>query len=286
MNWKIYILFSALFLTLHACVIEEAKPSVHQRIVFYSDSYCPADSLIIQEFEQKKHVSVQVVYKNKDEIAQLIQKDKFNTGIDVLLLSSDSLRENLYNQSLFSPLKGRSFFINMNRQFNNNHSYWVPICHNPLILAVKKDSSSNCQAVNWGKLSKDSVRPKIAIQSNVNAYVLKLNKTKKFAALTGTSNVPVSPKYTIYTLSQIAELANKGLQFERSHCFYYLVENQRFITNFTSVSLYRYGRNKIAAEQFIEFYSRFQYQIASNRNQLSTFRPIQPNFLIRSLEID
>ena len=87
-------------------------------------------------------------------------------------------------------------------------------------------------------------------------------------------------------VSQVAEIANKDLRFERSRCFYYLVENQRFITNFTSVSLYRYGRNKIAAQQFIEFYSRFQYQIASNRNQLSTFRPNKPNFLIRSLEID
>lgn len=286
MNWKIYIIFSALFLTLHACVIDEAKPSARQRIVFYSDSYCPADSLIIQEFEQKKHVSVQVVYKDKDEIARLIRQDKFNAGIDVLLLSSDSLRENLYNQSLFSQLKGRSFFVNMNRQFNNNHGYWVPICHNPLILATKKDSSANCSPVNWGKLNKDSIRPKIAVESNVNAYLLKLNKTKKFAAIAGKSKIPINPKYTIYSLSQIAERANKDLKFERSHCFHYLVENQRFVTNFTSVSLYRYGRNKIAAEQFIAFYSRFQYQIASNRNQLSTFRPIQPNFLIRTLEID
>lgn len=285
MNWKIYILFSTLFLTLHACVIDEAKPGVRQRIVFYSDSYCPADSLIIQEFEQKKHISVQVVYKTKDEIARLIQQDKFNTGIDALLLSSDSLRENLYNQSLFSQLKGRSFFVNMNRQFNNNHSYWVPICHNPLVLATQKDSSANCQAINWGKLSKDSIRPKIAIKSNLNSYLLKLNKTSKFAAIGNTKN-PLNPKYTIYTLNQIAELANKDLKFERSHCFYFLVENQRFITNFTSVSLYRYGRNKIAAQQFIEFYSRFQYQIASNRNQLSTFKTIQPNFLIRTLEID
>lgn len=285
MNWKIYILFSTLFLTLHACVIDEAKPSARQRIVFYSDSYCPADSLIIQEFKEKTHISVQVVYQTKDEIAALIRKNKFNTEIDVLLLSSDSLRENLYNQSLFSQLKGRSFFINMNRQFNNNHGFWVPICHNPLILATEKDSSANCPPVNWAKLGKDSIRPAIAIESNVNAYVMKLNKTKKFADLARKSTIPVNAKYTIYTLDQVTELANKNLKFERSHCFYYLVENQRFITNFTSVSLYRYGRNKVAAEQFISFYSRFQYQIASNRNQLSTFRPIQPNFLIRNLEI-
>lgn len=284
MKWKFYIIFPVLFSALHSCVLDEAKPSVHEKIIFYSDSYCPADSLIIQEFEEAKHISVQVVYKTKDEIAQLIRKNKFNTGIDVLLLSSDSLREDLYNQSLFSQLKGRSYFRNIDRQFNNNHSYWVPICHNPLILATEKDSSSNCVAINWNKLGNDSVHPKIAIETNVNSYLMKLSKTAKFASI-GKVKTPPHPKYTIYTLNQITEMSDKDIHFEKSRCFYYLVENQRFITNFTSVSLYKYSRNKVASQQFIEFYSRFQYQIASNRNQLSTFKTIQPNFLIRSLEI-
>lgn len=284
MNWKIYVLFSGLFLGMNACVLDEAKPSPHQKIMFYSDSYCPADSLIIKEFEESKKISVQVIYKTKDEIAQLIQQNKFNTTIDVLLLSSDSLRENLYNQSLFSQLKGRSYFRNMNRQFNNNHSYWVPICHNPLILAVAKDSSASCPKINWSKLMNDSIYPKIAIKTNVSSYLMKLSKTVKFKNI-GLAKTPAHPKYTIYSLNQIAEIANKDFDFEKSTCFYYLVENQRFITNFTSVSLYRYGRNKVASQQFIEFYSRFQYQTASNRNQLSTFKTIQPNFLIRTLEI-
>lgn len=284
MNWKICILFSGFFLALNSCVLDEAKPSVHEKIIVYTDTYCPADSLIIREFEQSKHISVQVVYQTQEEIAKSIQKNKFNTGIDVLLLSSDSLREDLYNQSLFSQLKGHTYFRNMDRQFNNNHHLWVPLCHNPLILTTKKDSSSTCLPLNWSKFNKDSIRPKIEVKSNLNAYLMKLAKTEKFVRITKKNHTPIS-KYGIYTLDQLAKLSEKDIHFNQDNCFYYLVEKQRFMTNFTSVSLYKYSRNKVASEQFIEFYSRFQYQIASNRNQLSTFKTIQPNFLIRTLEI-
>lgn len=283
MNWKIYILFAGLFFTLSAC-LDEAKPSVHEKIIFYTDTYCPADSAIINEFEQSRHISVQVVYQPQEEIAKLIQKNKFNTGIDVLLLASDSLRENLYNQGLFSQLKEHIYFRNIDRQFNNNHHFWIPLCHNPLVLTCKKDSSAVCVPLNWNKMNKDSVRPGIEVKSNVNSYLMKLAKTDKFAKITKANLKSVSG-YRIYTLDQLAKLSEVNVHFNQNNCFYYLVEKQRFMTNFTSISLYKYSRNKTAAQQFIEFYSLYQYQVASNRNQLSTFKTIQPNFLIRTLEI-
>ena len=201
----------------------------------------------------------------------------------MLLLSSDSLRESLYNQSLFSQLRDRSFFRNMDRQFNNNHGFWVPLCHDPLILITEKDSVANCSAINWSKFGKDSIRPRIAIESNQASYLMKLAKTK-FASLV-TNKGPFNPKYTISTLSQVAEQSDRDIHYDKSRCFHYLVEKQRFMTNFTSMSLYKYGRNKIASQQFVAFFCRFQHQIASNRNQLSTFKTIQPNFIIRALEI-
>lgn len=268
---------------LHSCVLDEAKPSVHQKIIVYTDSYCPADSMIIKEFEESKKISVQVVYQTSAEIAKTIQKNKFNTGIDVLLLSSDSLRESIYNQSLFSQLRDRSFFRNMDRQFNNNHGFWIPVCHDPLILITEKDSSATCTSLNWSKFGKDSIRPQITIESNQSSYLMKLAKTK-FASMISNKN-PLNAKYTISTLSQVAERSDKDIHYDKSKCFHYLVENQRFMTNFTSVSLYRYSRNKVASQQFVAFYCRFQHQIASNRNQLSTFKTIQPNFIIRALEI-
>ncbi len=283
LNWKIYVLFSGLFMGIHSCVLDEAKPSTHEKVIVYTDIYCPADSMIIREFENSKKISVHVVYKPSAEIARIIQKNKFNTGIDVLLLSSDSLRENLYNQSLFSQLRDRSFFRNMDRQFNNNHGFWVPVCHDPLLLITEKDSVSNCTSLSWSKFGKDSIHPGITIESNRTSYLMKLAKSK-FASLTENKG-PLNPKYTISTLSQVAEHSNKDIHYDKSRCFHYLVEKQRFITNFTSVSLYKYSRNKVASQQFVAFYCRFQHQIASNRNQLSTFKTIQPNFIIRALEI-
>lgn len=283
LNWKIYVLFTGLFMGLHSCMLDEAKPSAHEKVIVYTDVYCPADSMFIKEFEDSKKISVQVVYQTSAEIARTIQKNKFNTGIDVLLLSSDSLRESLYNQSLFSQLHDRSFFRNMDRQFNNNHGFWVPVCHDPLILITEKDSAANCTSLNWSKFGKDSIRPEVTIESNRTSYLMKLVKTK-FASLASDKG-PLNPKYQISTLSQVAGKSNKDIHYDKSRCFHYLVEKQRFITNFTSVSLYKYSRNKVASQQFVAFYCRFQHQIASNRNQLSTFKTIQPNFIIRALEI-
>lgn len=284
MNWKIYILFTGLFLTLNACVLDEAKPNAHEKVIFYTDTYCPADSSIIKEFEQSRHISVQVVYRPQEEIAKLIQKNKFNTGIDAILLTSDSLRENLYNQGLFSQLKSPTAFRNIDRQFHNNHHFWIPLCHNPLVLTTQKDSSSVCVPMNWNKLNQDSIHPEMEIRSNVSSYLMKLSRTDKFSRISRPGKKTLS-RYRVYTLDQLAKLSEVDYHFNQNNCFYYLVEKQRFMTNFTSISLYRYSRNKVAAQQFIEFYSRYQYQVASNRNQLSTFNTIQPNFLIRTLKI-
>lgn len=283
-NWKIYVLFTGLFTLLHSCVLEEAKPAVHERIVLVTDAYCPADSLFIREFEDSRKISVQVIYQTPEEIARSIRKNSFNTGIDVLLLSSDSLRESIYNRSLFSQLRERDLFRNMDRQFHNNHHFWVALCHDPLILVTEKDSTAVCGAMNWNKFLKDSIHPKIGMETNQESYLSKLKKTEKFSSFAGGKGA-VSGSYAIYTLSQIAQFSERSAQYNQSNCFYYLVEKQRFMTNFTSISMYKYSRNKLASQQFIEFYCRYQYQVASNRNQLSTFKTIQPNFLIRTLEI-
>ncbi|AEA43044.1 hypothetical protein [Fluviicola taffensis] len=284
MNWKKSIIFSGVLILANSCMVEEAKPISHEKLIVYTDNYCPKDSIIIQEFEQLKHISVQVIFQSKNEIAQRIKKDKFNTGIDVLLLSSDSLREDLYNKSLFTAIQDRSIFKNINRQFHNNHGYWIPFSHNPLIMVTPRDSASKCEPMNWSKFKNDSIKPKLSITSNLSSYLLKLNKTEKFA-LVESSKFPTNKNYSIYPLDEFVEISDKDMRFSQKKCFYYLVEKQRYLTNFTSISLYKYSRNKILSEQFIRFFCRYQYQAASNRNQLSTYNTIQSNYLIRELEI-
>jgi hypothetical protein len=284
MCWKKSILFWGILILASSCMVEEAKPLTHEKMIIYTDNYCPRDSIIIQEFEQTKHISVQVIYQSKDQIAQLIQKNKFNAGIDVLLLSSDSLREDLYNKSLFTSLKDHSVFKNINRQFHNNHGYWIPFSHNPLILVTSRDSAAKCELMNWSKFKIDSIKPQLAITSNLSSYLLKLNKSEKFT-LAKNAKFPTAKNYSIYTLDELVDISDKDMRFSESKCFYYLVEKHRYLTNFTSISFYKYSRNKIAAEQFIHFFMHYQYQAASNRNQLSTYKQIQPNYSIRELGI-
>lgn len=270
---------------LAACTLEEAKAPKHSNITVYTDQFVPSDSSFIREFEEFSHIRVNVVYKESSELKAIIRGSKYNAGFDVIITKSDTLRQLLKDRNMLYKISNARLFRNLNRQFNNNHYLWLPICHNPLILEVKLDSTATCSNLNWSKIFKDSTGVVQKIDVNELQFYNTLKKANsRYELLLKSKNYPFS-KHMIMKLDDYVAYKSKNTNKYNS-CGHILNEHQRIFTIFTSISINNYARNKAEAIRFLDYYGKFSYQIASNRSQLPTFNGIITNYQISELRLN
>lgn len=265
-------------------MIEEAKPSAYQKVVVYTDSSTPKDSLILKKIYKNTGIDAVIIYKPLAEIAKKIQQNRYNTGFDCLILASDSLRNALVKTSLFADLSDVKLNKSVYRQFYNTPNFWIPISHDPLVYFTPKDSLNTCAKVSWEKWRRDSLAVPLKISKQRDFYTSLLAKKNKFSFLVK-SNGFKTKNASISVLSDLVVRSKKEPNFKTNHCFYYLVENQKYLTNVTTISLYQYSRNKELSIRFLKAYCSYQYTLAANRNQLSPFKQIPSAFVIGDLRI-
>jgi ABC-type Fe3+ transport system substrate-binding protein len=279
-----FLTYLGLAVALYGCTLEEAKAPKDQHLVVYTDHYCPEDSSIVNDFEEFTNIQVRVVYLSPKDIIGKIQKNKYNAGMDVLLLSTDSIREILHERKYLQPLTNGRIFRKLGRQFHTKHAEWLSVCHNPLVLSVKIDSSATCASIQWKKIYQDSTGVKYHSDKSAYTPINKLKNHSKFKQLFKEKSNPYAA-VELWNLSEMVAYSNAHSSFASSHCNHFAVENQKYYTTVTSISLYRNARNKAAAVLFLEHYAKFAYQIASYRNQLSTFNGVRTNYLVEQLNI-
>ena len=284
MNGKFYIWIFVLIALLNACMIEEAKPSAYQKVVVYTDSSTPKDSLILKKIYKNTGIDAVIIYKPLAEIAKKIQQNRYNTGFDCLILSSDSLRKALVKTSLFADLSDVKLNKSVYRQFYNTPNFWIPISHDPLIYTAPRDSMNVCGKLSWEKWRRDSLLIPLKISKNNTFYTDLLAKKRKFSFLTKSNSFKEKNAF-VSVLSDLAVRSKKDPKFKKTHCFYYLVENQKYLTNFTSVGVYKYSQNKELSTRFLKAFCNYRYTLAANRNQLSTFKQTASSSIIRQLSI-
>lgn len=273
-----------LLVILAACTLDEAKAPVHSHVIVYTDQYVPEDSSFIQEFEAYSHIHVKVIFKPSSEIIALLKGNKYNVGFDAILTKTDTIRQMMKEREMLHRISNARLFRNLNRQFNNNHYLWLPVSHNPLILEVSLDSSQNCDNLAWSKILKDSSAMNIhLIPAEINYYKSLMKGGSRYATILNSKNAPYSKRDLIKLSDLVEDLKSKKIAEQK--CRHLLNEHQRMFTTFTSISINKFARNKAEAIKFLDYYGKFNYQIASNRNELSTFNGIISNYQISELKI-
>jgi hypothetical protein len=174
-RWKFLFLAGSIAL-LSACVLREAKPSLSQEVFLFTDKLTDTDSSLIKEFEKSTKCNVRIVFLSPEEYLEKVNKDRFNTGADVLWFSNDSVRQKLYEFNYVVPIDNKEW-NNLEGEFYVKHRLWFPVCHDPLVLTTPKDSTA-CANINfntWHK--KDSASPKFVYPKILKEYKYSIEKT-------------------------------------------------------------------------------------------------------------
>ncbi|ASS50124.1 MAG: hypothetical protein A3D31_11180 [Candidatus Fluviicola riflensis] len=286
MNLRLIFIVCLLGVAFTGCWIDEVQPSQKKSLCIVADHLSKEDSLIINQFGYNYKVSIRKEVLKPEAILQRVRSEKYNAEIDILIIESAELRKELSNLSAFKSIRSSEIFGQLERQFNNTHHQWIPVCHDPLIVCKSKDSLQNCGPLN---LQKTDLLPKLIIRSKHEEYRDLLSGTK-FNWLNATPGATQQfGKERIYALSDFVDrtfYANDSTAgIIPNECRYYLIDKKRTVSRMCTLSLYRYGRNSAVASNFLSFYMANSYSVANGRNQLPVKKHVTPNWYIRSLSI-
>jgi hypothetical protein len=286
MNVRLIFIVCLLGVTFSGCWIDEVQTPTKKSLCIVADHLSKEDSLVINQFGYNFKVSIRKEVLKPDAILQRVRSQKYNAEIDILIIESASLRKELSNMNAYKSIRSTKLFGQLERQFNNTHHRWIPVCHDPLIVCIPKDSLRNCGPLD---LKKTALLPKLVLRPKHEEYRDLLSGTK-FNWL----NAPTGPttqfgKERIFALSDFVErtfyATDSTAGIIPDECRHYLIEKKRTISRMCTLSIYRYGRNNAVAESFLSFYIANSYSIANGRNQLPVKKHVTPNWYIRSLPI-
>lgn len=291
MKSKRILLLSLIPAVFSGCWVEEAQPAKEKSLNIVADRLTSEDSTLIDRFSSQYHIAVKTEILEPKAILQRIRSDRFNADMDVLITEDAALRKELNELCAFKTIRNTTIFGRLERQFNNQHHYWIPVSHDPLIVALPRDTSGNCPRIDFRSWHRtDSLRPALMIRRHKNAYLELLSASSqlnRFARQSPGSLRPAENEY-VYALSEFAENENRRdslYPVENTGCRSFLIVNKRYVSRVNTISIYRYGRNIAAAESFLTYYTGNSYAVASGRNQLPARKHTEANWSIRSLSI-
>lgn len=265
------------FFGLNSCLVSEAQKDKTKKLHVYFDVFVKEDKKWIKQFEKANKIKVIVHFAKWSEIKSELVDHPYDGKIDVLFVQTDSVKnliKNLKTNELDNEL-----FTDLPKQFANQHHLWLPICHNPLVLSVQKDSSKNCSPFNFSNWSRNNEGKKPLYNedqfSDEQLYKLKKSQKTQF----------IFDKKASINYKQNLQSLSWHVEHSKNNCYYYLVEKRNYFTQTCWVVNPKHSRNQQHVNLFLKFVKKKCFVISKNRQQLPTFKQILPNKQIIAINI-
>jgi len=266
---RLYFLFSALLAILSYCSIPEVKETKPKRIVLASDFLFPKDSLLLRKFEKKTNLTLVIKNMSTDSIQAHFKKWKYNSKIDVVLLSSSSLANQLTNAKVLNILPDN--IVEKHSPLISYNKDWIAIGINPYVFdygdSIPKKNSfyqNLTKSANWTtSLNKGELSAFYASVSNhfgkskkqesqewIRKMMLNLEENKK-----DLKNIPV---YSLNTF-QKTHLANANYSIPNQNdygCFY----------DGYCIGIIKNSKNYFWAEKLVRYF------LVENNNEVLTWK--------------
>lgn len=277
---SISLLFLLILFGLNSCILSEAPKVKSKKINVYFDVFVKEDKQWIKQFEKANKIKVVVHFADYKRLRSELKNHLYDGKIDVLFVQTDSVKRLIKSIQSNTNELNVELFSGLPKQFANQHHHWLPICHNPLVLSVLKDSSKNCTAISFSNWARNNEGKKPIFNedelSEEQLFSLKKSKKSKFIF---DKKASVNYKQNLRTLSwQVAHA-------KTNCCYYYLVEKRNYFTQTCWVINPKYSRNQQHVNLFLKHVKKKSFDISKNRQQLPTFKQIPPNKQIKLINI-
>jgi hypothetical protein len=263
----------------NSCLLKEAPKVKSKKLHVYFDVFVKEDKKWIKHFEKANKIKVIVHFAKWSDIKSELVDRPYDGKIDVLFVQTDSVKKLIKNLKTKTIELDDELFSDLPKQFANQHHLWLPICHNPLVLSVQKDSSKNCIPFNFSNWSRNNEGKKPLFNEDQlsDEQLYKLRKSKKTQF--------IFDKKASITYKQQLQPLSWQVEHAKNNCYYYLVEKRNYFTQTCWVVNPKYSRNQQHVKLFLKYVKKKCFEISKNRQQLPTFKQIPPNKQIIAINI-
>ena len=215
---KLYnsILSILLLLTITGCYIETAIPEKKKELVVVSDFLEAKDTVFFSDFAKKENVRVVIKTMNAKSIIDTVHNEKYNNGIDVIMMKSLYSVYRLHQNDIFHSVGEIADQLDKIEPFFSTKYNYVGIGMDPYIIVSNPDTNVVLRTYSELKTTKfistlnnDALIPMLApIMSKLNkvdsyswikAFSKKLSYFKNINA-TLSSSIPVAlTSYSSYS---------------------------------------------------------------------------------------
>lgn len=224
---------------------EEAQEYKAKTIHLYSDFLSEADEVLFSKFERKERINVEVHRFPFDSLERLLTKEKWNAGIDMVLLSSPILLRQLADRKMFYVPKERD-------------SLWVPLTCDPYVFYYPPADSLG-QLRSYGQLfASDAYFMQVDTLKNesvLQPFYLGLNQLYTKISRSQLKKRVVSKDSVLdKNQSMVAIGLHSQFVFDNEHWVVY--PDQFFrgaIANTNGLAMLKYGFNTDASIRLLEF---------------------------------
>lgn len=279
-NWIVGLLICLPLL--HACVLEEAPVDQSRKLTIYFDSLTAQDSIFLNNYAKKHEIELQFQVMNAELIKEKVLKEKYSCPADLILVSDETLLNELRIAGYLQRIAVNRFFESLDRQFSNSHHQILPICHNPLLVVSQKDSLSSCKRINFQTWHvSDSLYPKFHLESQKQNYLTKLESNPFLISLYNPKPWRKQGQEIIMPLVQFIENQDSLEQLNYT-CAESVVFKKRTISLVTAIALLKYSSNKQEAHRFLNAFQDYRYIFTSERKQFPTAKNVPVSAKIKS----
>lgn len=144
MKFNFCMIYSLLFFlgtTLFSCEIETAKPVKQKQLTIASDYLKKSDESVFRNFTKRSGIKVNIIHLSPSKITGKFRQDKFNSGIDIVMLKSMTDVLSFHKKELLHPLKQGIHFPEGEVNSSSEKFDYIGFGYDPYIVALPKSHS-------------------------------------------------------------------------------------------------------------------------------------------------
>jgi hypothetical protein len=251
-------------LVIVSCKIEEAKPEISKKLVIASDFLEPKDTTLFIGFSKKYAIHVEILNLSAEKIAQRLEKDVFNSSIDLVFvksLQSVKILKNIQFQKLNSiVLREKTPFLKV---FKNNN--WLVAGLDPFVFSCITDSSKTAKTYsdltnNFSWASPQSIDEFTVLLAHRDMHSKKdaewKNRFIKNNEPFNTNNYSISNTQFLVVKNSFL-VKNKFLKNNEKRVIFFPKENnQGCYADRWCIAIVDQAKNYESAQAFLMYYSR------------------------------
>lgn len=300
-------------LLLQACTVNDAKVPRNQHVHVFTDYYCRQDSLLYRKFFNEEGIRVHVSILPADSLLKLVEKRKYDSGVDLILVSDYGKISRFSSHNMFLPLESEVLERNIDPVYRSRYGKWFALSKSALVFAYNRHVLKKDTISTYYELVSEKWKEKIAFQNvkdptlaafNRNIRLLMKERADHFLYRFYSQRQPPfeGDDFTVlekirYGKAQLGMIKLSSLaRYHWPESYGYdptrldvsvIFPNQRKRGCYFTISgggVYRYARNPLQAKKLMEFLSgkRAQYLFAEGRFEYPIMKDVQAHYVLES----